>query len=107
MYAVWSLRDVFEENNPPSSSAVVRDPVTAAVWFLYAGKVLKERSIEGRDFDGRKGKEGDAIGEKGWKGLNKDRWEFWIENLERLGQTMSEGEAKILVEKGLRSVQDM
>ena len=84
----------------------MRDPVTAAVWFLYAGKVLKERSIEGRDFDGRKGKEGDAIGEKGWKGLNDERWKYWIESLEESEKTIGEGESKELVKKALRSVKD-
>lgn len=106
MYAVWAIRDVLEEVDAPSSSPVKVDPGTVAMWLLYAGETLRTRSVEGQDFDGRMGREGDAMGEKGWKGLNAERWEYWIEKLQDLRQTIGAGATKELVDKALQSVQD-
>jgi hypothetical protein len=106
LYAVWAIRDVLEEVDASSSLPVKNDPGTVAVWLLYAGQTLKKKSMEGQDFDGRMGKEGDAVGEKGWKGLNGERWEYWIEKLQELRRTVGKGESQNLLDRALQSVKD-
>ena len=65
---------------------------TAKVWMKYAGEVLKRRSEKdggkGELWEGAIAREGFRAREEGksWRGLNGERWGYWVEALKRIEQ---------------------
>jgi hypothetical protein len=57
----------------------------AAAWFAYAAPTLWALSGEGKEFQGKIAKQGQACKGKEWRGFNKERWEFWEEKLRSCG----------------------
>jgi hypothetical protein len=57
----------------------------AAAWFAYAAPTLWALSEQGKEFQGKIAKQGQAIKEKQWRGFNKERWQFWEEKLGACG----------------------
>jgi hypothetical protein len=57
----------------------------AAAWFAYAAPTLWALSEQGKEFQGKIAKQGQAVKEKQWRGFNKERWQFWEEKLGACG----------------------
>lgn len=60
----------------------------AAAWFAYAAPTLWSLSCEGKEFQGKIAKQGQAMQGREWRGFGKERWEHWEE---RLRAAKSEG----------------
>jgi hypothetical protein len=71
----------------------------AAAWFAYAAPTLWALSEQGKEFQGKIAKQGQAIKEKQWRGFNKERWQFWEEKLGACGDEVK------LVAKAREAVQ--
>jgi hypothetical protein len=57
----------------------------AAAWFAYAAPTLWALSEQGKEFQGKIAKQGQACQGKEWRGFNKERWAFWEEKLRACG----------------------
>lgn len=53
----------------------------AAAWFAYAAPTLCNLSGEGKEFQGKIAKQGQAMQGKEWRGFTKGRWDHWAERL--------------------------
>jgi hypothetical protein len=53
----------------------------AAAWFAYAAPTLWALSEQGKEFQGKIAKQGQALQGKEWRGFSKERWQFWEEKL--------------------------
>lgn len=60
----------------------------AAAWFAYAAPTLWALSEQGKEFQGKIAKQGQALQGKEWRGFGKERWEFWEEKLGACGDDM-------------------
>lgn len=84
LYALWALRDAFEEECPPSynAEAAVRN---AAVWIEYAGRTLWKLAVENREFRDRLAVPGKKYADKPWRGFTEERWNVWRAGFEVVG----------------------
>ena len=71
----------------------------AAAWFAYAAPTLWALSEQGKEFQGKIAKQGQALQGKEWRGFGKERWEFWEEKLGACGDDM-----KLVVAKAKEAV---
>lgn len=107
MYALWSMRDAFEEPSP-NQQAQDKTPAikNAAVWLRYAGKRLRDLSSAGRDIHDRAGIAGDLHSDKNWKGFQQDRWVVWKDGFEAsLGEQKIDAETREMIKKGMDLMQ--
>jgi hypothetical protein len=75
-----ALEDNDDQQKPDKTSLEA-----AAAWFAYAAPTLWNLSQEGKDFQGKMAKQGQAMQGKEWRGFSKERWE------ERLKASGGEG----------------
>ncbi|KAK3303071.1 uncharacterized protein B0T15DRAFT_539010 [Chaetomium strumarium] len=79
LYALWMLRDAFEENaeqvDSPGAARI------AAIWIRYCGKQLRDLSAEGFTFERRLGVPGAMYDDRDWRGFSDERWSEWMKGL--------------------------
>ncbi|KAM7206059.1 Protein of unknown function (DUF3632) domain containing protein [Naviculisporaceae sp. PSN 640] len=91
-FALWALRDAFEEARPKEgdSSTAVK---LAALWIKYAGKELKLASQKGLELPQAQGRGGGEFASRGWTGFNEERWAVWREGFQvAAGEEQTSGE---------------
>jgi len=71
-----ALEDI-EENDQADKTSLE----AAAAWFAYAAPTLWALSEQGKEFQGKIAKQGQAVKGKEWRGFGKERWGFWEERL--------------------------
>lgn len=109
VYAIWTLRSVFEDSPPGQIYRENGDKgcKAAAAWFIYAGKVLYAYCKEGESYDGRAAQQGsDVVGED-WSGYNEARWKLWVDRLEEVQRDVLDEETKRLLQKAMEAIQDV
>lgn len=99
LYALWALREAFEEECPPgyNAEAAVRN---AAVWIEYAGRTLGKLAGENREFKDRLAVPGKKYADKPWRGFTDERWNVWRAGFEVVGTQAGEAEAAGSKEEG-------
>ncbi|KAI0130752.1 hypothetical protein F4814DRAFT_403558 [Daldinia grandis] len=103
---IWMLRDALEEEkNPPRSSALDRDLISAAVYIEFFGPVMVERLATDSDpklsnEDRRLLKGGSLF--HGESGLRLDRWSFWTRRFREEAEKTSTKEAKDIALRAAR-----
>lgn len=92
LYALWALREAFEEECPSGYNAepAIRN---AAVWIEYAGRTLWKLAVENREFRDRLAVPGKKFADKPWRGFTEERWNVWRAGFEDVGQKAEAGEA--------------
>ncbi|KAL8411238.1 hypothetical protein RB596_000761 [Gaeumannomyces avenae] len=106
MYALWSMRDAFEEPSP-NQQAQDKTPAikNAAVWLRYAGARLRDLSMAGSNLPDRTGVAGDLHSDKNWKGFQQDRWAVWKNGFEAaLDEDKIDAETREMIKKGMELV---
>jgi hypothetical protein len=78
-----ALEDI--ESSQKADEADKTSLEAAAAWFAYAAPTLWALSEQGKEFQGKIAKQGQAVKGKEWRGFGKERWEFWEEKLEACG----------------------
>jgi hypothetical protein len=73
------------EDIESSQKADVVDKTSLEAWFAYAAPTLWALSEQGKEFQGKIAKQGQALQGKEWRGFGKERWEFWEEKLGACG----------------------
>ena len=93
LYALWALRDAFEEECPANHNAepAIRN---AAVWIEYAGKTLWQQAVDGREFSGRQAAPGKKFADKAWRGFTEERWNVWRGGFEEVGSQAEASEVE-------------
>lgn len=86
LYALWALREAFEEECPAGHNLepAIRN---AALWINFAGKELGTLAVQNRDFSGRMAIPGKKFADKEWKGFNGERWGIWKAGFEEAGSS--------------------
>lgn len=83
LYAIWTIRGVFEENGPneltSSNRPSPKELEAAAIWFRYAGELLHTRKKDRETFSERVAIPGKSLEDKDWRGFNEERWGVWLE----------------------------
>ncbi|SPO04351.1 uncharacterized protein DNG_07036 [Cephalotrichum gorgonifer] len=94
LYALWALRDAFEQDSPGSVTNVpaIRN---AAIWAIYAGKVLRKLSSEQVNADGNSGAAGPKFAGKEWKGFNPERYNIWKQGFEEAAGSVEAAKAAV------------
>jgi hypothetical protein len=110
LYALWDLRDAFEETTEPRApnTTLLR---AASLWMIYGADRLWANVQSKRDFrhkasSSNPAKEGKAYlkPKKEWVGFNKERWEIWVKGFEN-GKETEDGELRALVEEALKQIE--
>lgn len=84
LYAIWTIRIALEDTE--AQQKVDKTSLeAAAAWFAYAAPALWNLSQEGKEFQGKIAKQGQAMQGKEWRGFGKDRWELWEERIKASG----------------------
>ena len=93
LYALWALREAFEEECPTSynSEPAIRN---AAVWIEYAGKTLWKKAVDNREFKDRLAIPGKKYSDKPWRGFSEERWNVWRKGFEEVGSQAEAGEVE-------------
>lgn len=81
LYAIWTIRMALEDS-APSPASDKTSQAAAAAWLAYAAPALLGMSRQGKEFEGKMAKQGQAIEGKEWRGFNEERWGVWEEKLE-------------------------
>ncbi|KAL7624216.1 hypothetical protein AAE478_005775 [Parahypoxylon ruwenzoriense] len=103
---IWMLREALEEeNNPPKSSALDRDLMTAAMYIEYAGPIMVESLAanpepELSDQLRRMLKGGSLF--RDTTGLRLERWSFWRKRFREEAEKASTEEAKYIALRAAR-----
>jgi hypothetical protein len=84
LYAIWTIRMALEDNDGQQKTDKT-ELEAAAAWFAYAAPTLWNLSQEGKEFQGKIAKQGQAMQGKEWRGFSKERWEHWEERLKTSG----------------------
>lgn len=85
LYGIWTIRMALEDNEDQTKIDQI-SVEAAAAWFAYAAPALWDLSREGKDFDGKIAKQGQAMQGKEWRGFGKERWQVWEEKLGACGK---------------------
>lgn len=103
MYALWSMRDAFEEASPDGHTQDKTPAIkNAAVWLRYAGECLRDLSSASRDLPERTGIAGDLHSDKDWKGFRQDRWVVWKNGFEAaLREQKIDAETREMIKTGM------
>lgn len=93
LYALWALRDAFEEECPAGYDAepAIRN---AAVWIEYAGKMLWKLAVGNREFRDRLAIPGRKFAGKPWRGFTEERWNVWRAGFEEVGSQAEAAEVE-------------
>ncbi|OTA80958.1 hypothetical protein M434DRAFT_85860 [Hypoxylon sp. CO27-5] len=95
---VWMLRRALEEEtNPPKSSAIDRDLLTAIMYIEFSGPIVIEKMAVNPDpvlsDEHRRILKGGTL-YKGEPGLRLERWLFWTERFKELAEKTKTEDAK-------------
>jgi hypothetical protein len=74
----------------------------AAAWFAHAAPTLWKLSSEGKEFQGKIAKQGQAMQGKEWGGFTKERWDHWEGRLKACGNEGLVAEANRAVSEAKR-----
>lgn len=85
LYAIWTIRMALEDHDDQEKKADKTSLEAAAAWFAYAAPTLWSLSREGKEFQGKIAKQGQAMQGKEWRGFNQERWEHWEARLKGYG----------------------
>ncbi|KAG9248255.1 hypothetical protein BJ878DRAFT_413222 [Calycina marina] len=77
LYAIWSLRAVFEETEVDEALASAGE-----VWLQYSRAAIEKLSCAEKTFEGRLAAPGSKFRDKDWVGFNMERLGIWQAALE-------------------------
>ncbi|PQE20097.1 ras GTPase activating protein [Rutstroemia sp. NJR-2017a BBW] len=78
LFALWVLRDAFENEGNKSNDLAIR---SACWWLVFAAENLWFNVVNKRNMPDGPVVGGDLYEKKGWVGFNRERWEIWREGL--------------------------
>lgn len=107
LYGIWTLREALEEQEPDGAFAQTSSKAiaSASMWFLYAGKTMRELSRKGEAFEGRVAIPGKTVADKDWKGFNEERWALWAERFKKLYGLGVKDEVKDVVQRAVVEIE--
>lgn len=107
LYGIWTLREALEEQEPDGAFAQTSSKAiaSASMWFLYAGKTMRELSRKGEAFEGRVAIPGKTVADKDWKGFNEERWALWAERFKKLYGMGVKDEVKDVVQRAVVEIE--
>jgi len=103
LYALWALRDTFEEKGPIASSAVR----LAAPWVLNVAKYLWRHTENETEAPDRCGVPGEKYAEKEWTGFNKERWAVWRDGFVAAQAEVKEEEVKTMAGRAAEIMKEL
>ncbi|KAI0385487.1 hypothetical protein F5Y04DRAFT_245942 [Hypomontagnella monticulosa] len=106
---IWMLREALEEEmNPPKSSALDRDLITAAMYIEYSGPILVEALAANPDpelsDELRRMLKGGSLFQGG-SGLRLDRWLFWMKRFREEAEKTRTKEASKIALRAARLIE--
>ena len=79
LYSIWALRDAVEGEDSATTPAWKLD--SARVWMTYAGNTMQQLSLDGKQFQGKLARAGEAFRARDWFGFSEERWQIWNDRL--------------------------
>lgn len=103
LYALWALREAFEETRPIAPS----DVRLTAPWVLHVAKRLWQLTELGTDMPERWGVPGKKYADKEWKGFNKERWAVWRDGFVAAQAQLKDEEVKALAGRAAEIMKEL
>jgi hypothetical protein len=103
LFCIWTIRTALENQDQPSKVAIS----AAAVWLIYASSPVWDFSQQSKAFEGKVAAPGSLFKDQSWTGFSTTRWDAWVQMLEDLRATLSEGSSAQLVQQALHAMSSM
>lgn len=88
LYCIWTVRMALEEEDTTDIALEA-----AAVWFTYASSSIYKLCLTSKQFDGKVAKPGSLFSDREWRGFSQNRWAAWMRQMDKAGQSASDGKA--------------
>ncbi|QIW95244.1 hypothetical protein AMS68_000762 [Peltaster fructicola] len=102
LFAIWALRQAFEEEKPSKIATEA-----AAAWLICAAPALSELSKNEKSFDGKLARAGSSYQDKQWTGFNGDRWQIWVSKLSKVDASGFGARGGELIKKARQKVSEL